>query len=146
MTYLRINLSTPDYRLADSLYNETARRKFNWGLVKYSILFGLVGGYLGTDDEYFRNDINTRPDLDTKRTMMPVESLPVKEKKVLDMMQGNYFGDPFKEKNSSFWKRSLNYFYPYRDYKPDRAYYEPFFDYKKEPVPDEFKHHYHFDI
>jgi hypothetical protein len=132
--------------MPDLFYNETARRKFRFGILKFSLIFGLVGAYLTTDSAYFKNDINTRVDLDTRRALIPQERLPVKEKKIHDMMHGNYFGDPWNEKNNSIWKKTLNYFYPYRDYRPDRAYIEPFFDYKNEPVPDEFKNHYHFDV
>jgi hypothetical protein len=146
VTYLRTSLFNPDYRITEFRYNETARRRFRWGIFKFSIVFGLVGAYLTTDSSYFIDHINTRSDLSTRRTMMPQERLPVKEKKILDMIQGDYFGDAWNEKNNSIWKKTLNYFYPYRDYNPDRAYIEPFFDYKTEPVPEEFKHHYHFDV
>lgn len=143
---MRVNITTPDYRLVDLRYNATSNRKFIWGLWKFSILFGTIGGYLFTDDEYFTNDINSRADLQHRRTMMPIDRIPVAEKKIHEMMKGSYFGDPWKEKNNSIWKRTLNYFYPYRDYNPDRAYIQPFYDYKKEYVPNEFKHHYHFDV
>lgn len=128
------------------MYNETSRRKFRWGLYKYGILFGIIGAYLTTDDDYTKNDLNQRPDFNTMRNLVAIEKLPIKEKKVFEMMNGNYFGLEFREKNVGLWKKFVNYFYPFNDYNPDRAYYEPFYDFKKDYVHDEFKQHYHFDI
>jgi hypothetical protein len=143
---MRINLFTPDYRIGDSFYNETSRRKFRWGVLKFSILFGFIGAFLLTDNSYLKNDLNLRPDLNTMRNLVNLDHVPIKEKKVFEMMYGNYFGMPFKEKNRSVWKRFMDYFYPYNDYKPDRTYCEPFFDYKKDYVTNNMKNHYHFDI
>lgn len=140
---MRINLFTPDYRVPDSLYNETSRRKFTYGLLKYAVLFGVIGAYLATDNSYLKNDLNMRPDFNAMRILTPV---PIKEKKVFEMMHGSYFGQPFKEQNSSLWKRFINYFYPFNDYNPDKAYYEPFYDFKQDYVADEHKNHYHFDL
>jgi len=143
---MRINFFTPDYRLPDSFYNETSTRKFRWGLLKWATIFGLIGAYLSTDSSYFSNDLNMRPDFNSRRAMIPIENIPLKERKVLEIFNGNYFGTEFKETNQSIWKRGLNFFYPYHNYDPHRAYNEPFFDYKKDYVIEQHKSHYHFNI
>jgi hypothetical protein len=146
VTYLRINLFTPDYRMGDSYYSETARRKFKWGVTKWAIVLGIVGSYLTTDSAYFNDDLNTRPDFNQMRILTNEDHIPMKEKKVMEMMYGDYFGMNFGHKNYSLWKKTVDYLYPYNDYKPNAQYYEPFFDYKKDFAPNEFKNHYHFNI
>jgi hypothetical protein len=146
VTYLRVNIFTPDYRLPDSYHSETARRRFRYGVLKWAAILGIVGAYLTTDDEYFKNDLNTRPDFAPMRIMTPLENLPLKERKAFEILHGDYFGIKFADQKTSWYKRGLKYFYPWYDYSPDRAHYEPFFDYKKDYVTEEFKNHYHFNI
>jgi hypothetical protein len=144
---MRVNIFTPDYKFADSFYNETARRRFRFGLLKFSLLFGVVGAYLFTDDEYSQsNDLNMRPDFNHMRMMTPQSSIPIKEKKVFEMLHGDYFGMKFEEVHESYWKKFVHYFYPYTNYNPEKSYYEPFYDYKQDYVTEEFKNHYHFKI
>ena len=146
VTYLRINLFTPDYRLPDTYYSETARRKFRYGIFKWSMILGFLGAYLTTDNEFFKNEVNIRPDFSTMRILTPLENIPLRERKAFEILHGDYFGQAFSDQNTSFYKRALKYFYPWWDYKPDRAHYEPFFDYKKDYVPEQYKNHYHFNI
>ena len=146
ITYLRINLFTPDYRLPDTYYSETARRRFKYGLLKWAVLLGCVGAYLTTDSDYLKNDLNMRPDFSQMRILTSMERLPIKEKKVFEILHGDYFGINFYENNTSLWKKSLEFLYPYNEYNPVKSHYEPFFDYKKDYVTEEFKNHYHFDI
>ncbi len=146
-TFIRKNLFTPDYKLPDSYYSETIRNKFRWGLVKYGVLFGLIGAYLTTENAYLQNnDLNMRPDYNQMRILVPESHIPIKEKKVFQTLYGNYFGITFEDENSSLWKKFVHFFYPYYDYNPSQKYYEPFFDYKKDYVTEEFKNHYHFNI
>ncbi len=147
ITYLRINIFTPDYKLPDIYYNQTARTKFKWGVFKYSVIFGFIGACVFTDSDYLKNDVNMRPDFNTMRIMIPAEHIPLKERKVFEMMHDSkYFGMEFKHTNQSIWKKTLHYFYPYYDYNPDKSHYEPFFDYKKDYVSEDMKNHYHFNI
>ncbi len=99
-----------------------------------------------TDCEYFNNDANMRPDFNTMRNLIAPENVPMKEKKVFEMMHGDYFGMQFKENDKSLWKKGLNYFYPYYNYNPEPSHFEPFYDYKKDYVPQSMNNHYHFDI
>lgn len=97
-----------------------------------------------TDRDFMRNDLNMRPDFNSMRIMGDV---PVKEQKVFEMLNDNtYFGKKLNDKDYSIWKRFIHFFYPYTYYKPSEADYEPFFDYKKDYVTEEFKNHYHFKI
>ena len=133
--------------MPDSYYNETIRRKFAWGIFKFASLFGLAGAYLTTDSSYRdNNDLNLRPDFSQMRILVPDSHVPLKEKKVFEVLYGDYFGMKFEEDNSSWWKKMVHYFYPYYNYNPSARYYEPFFDYKKDYVTEEFKNHYHFNI
>jgi hypothetical protein len=133
--------------MPDSYYNETIRKKFRWGLLKYGISFGLLGAYLFTDIDYRNNDdLGMRPDFTQMRILVPQAHIPIKEKKVFEALYGNYFGMNFENQNTSIWKRFVHFFYPYNNYNPDAKYYEPFFDYKKDYVTEDLKNHYHFNI
>jgi len=116
-------------------------------MLKYGFLFGFLGAYLTTDSSYLaNNDLNTRPDFNQMRILVPESHIPIKEKKVFDALYGNYFGMNWEGQNTSLWKRFVHYFYPYNNYNPDQRYYEPYFDYNKDYVTEDFKNHYHFNI
>jgi hypothetical protein len=144
-TYVKTNIFQTDYPFSTAKYNSPIKRRFRYGLLKYTLLFGLVGAYLVTDNSYFRNDdLMSRPDYNQMRTLSNPNNIPIREKKVFEALHGNYFGWNFEEKPDSWWKRALHYFYPYYEYNPNENYYEPFFDFKKDYIKEEFSSHYHF--
>lgn len=117
-----------------------------YGLFRNTVIFGLIGAYLFTDSDYFKNETNNRPDLNHSR-IMTYDAIPIKEKKVFEMFEGTtYFGKEFEDKNISIWKRAVHYFYPYYQYNPQASDYEPFFDYKKDYVTEDMKQNYHFKM
>ncbi len=125
------------------MFNEYPRRRFFRGLIFYGISLGLVGAYLFTDSEYFKDRLATRPDLLAMRHM--ITDIPIKERKVFEMMSdGSYFGKTFDDQKVSIWKKVVHYFYPYHNYDPSPTYYQPFYDYKKDYRKSEFENHYHF--
>ena len=42
----------PTYKLESNQLNAVPRRRFAWGVVKYSLIFGFVGAYLFTDNKF----------------------------------------------------------------------------------------------
>ncbi len=62
------------------------------GIVKVSFVFGILGGYLFTDDAH-KSWFGIPIYYVTTR-------LSIKEKKIHEMMHGNYFGDTSNEKTT----------------------------------------------
>ncbi len=122
--------------------NEYVRRRFFRGLASYGLIIGLASAYLFTDSEYFKDRLTNRPDLLPMKIM--TNNVTLQERKVFEMMTGDYFGQPFEDQNTSIWKRFVHYFYPYNNYNPGPAYYQPFYDYKKDYRQREYENHYHF--
>lgn len=131
----------PSYKLDSTMLNQVPRRRFLWGVVKYSVLFGVIGAFLGTDNSYRKDDLGIRPDKQIGRLLT---SVPVREKKVHEFFTGNYFDRPFRERSGSLFKRTLEYLYPYQFYKPAEQDYAPFYDYTKDYITPSMENHYHF--
>src|SRR4051812_23509099 len=101
-----------EYKLSEPLLNGVIRKRMKWGLMKYSIVFGLLGAKYFTDRDYLIDDLNIRPDLSQMRILTPGQ-IPVKEKKVFEILHDrSYFGMPFKSEPVSIWKQFVQYWYP----------------------------------
>lgn len=131
----------PTYKLESTQLNAVPRRRFAWGVVKYSLIFGLLGAYLFTDNKFRLDDMKMRPDLQIGRILTDV---PLREKKVHDFFSSGYFDRQFDDKPQSMWKKALKYLYPYQFYNPTEFDYLPFYDYTKDYVTPSMENHYHF--
>jgi hypothetical protein len=131
----------PVYKLTSSHLNQVPRRRFLWGLVKYSFIFGLIGAYILTDNSYRKDDLGFRPDKQIGRVLTKV---PIRELKVHDFFTGKYYDRPLRERSGSLFKRTLEYLYPYQFYKPAEHDYAPFYDYTKDYITPSMENHYHF--
>jgi hypothetical protein len=132
---LPTNWFNPHYKLPATTKNFYTRRTFYYGLFKYSLIFGIVGGYLLTDGSFLNDDFHARPDLNHMRMM--TNKIPDHERKVFEMFDNNYFGRNFDDASVSWIKKFKDYFYPSVHYNPNSAYYLPFYDYKKSYNPNE---------
>lgn len=112
----------------DIIRNKYPKRTFRYGIFKYSIIVGLLGGYLFTDKDYLYDDINSRPDLNQFRIM--TDNVPDKERKVFNMFGSTYFGKPWKDEPQSWVKKLNKKLFPSVDYNPHSSEYLPFFNYK----------------
>lgn len=131
----------PKYKLEPWTKHFYTRRTFKYGLLKYSLIFGLLGGYLFTDSAFFNNDFNARPDLNQMRIM--TDNLPDKEKKVFEMYNNNYFGKEFEDKPQSWIKKFKERFYKSVHYNPSSSDYIPFYDYKNRSYyPEDISSYY----
>jgi len=138
------DIFVPDYKMYTRHLNHATTRTFYYGLFKYSLFFGLGLAYLGTDREYMNDDLLNRPDLKEFRIMVRDDYIPVKEKKVFEMMTGSYFGRPLNnEEPSGLWKRVLKKLYGYTDFNPAPTYYQPPFDFRKDYHSENWSNHYH---
>ena len=117
----------------DHLRNKYTKRTFRFGLFKYSIIVGFIGGYLYTDNDYFTNDLNARPDLGQFRIM--TDNVPDNERKVFDMYEKTYFGKAWNDKPDAWNKRFYYKLFPSVNYNPHSSYYLPFYDYKRGYYP-----------
>ncbi len=131
----------PTYKLESNQLNAVPRRRFAWGVVKYSLIFGLLGAYLFTDNKFRLDDMKMRPDLQVGRILTDA---PLREKKVHDFFSSGYFDRQFDDKPQSMWKKALKYLYPYQFYNPTEFDYLPFYDYTKDYVTPSMENHYHF--
>ncbi len=131
---LPTNWFNPHYKLDPYMKNFYTRRTFYYGLLKYSLVFGIVGAFLITDRSYLSDDFHARPDLNHMRVMTPV---PDQERKVFEMFGNNYFGKKFDDQSVSWIKKFKDYFYPSVHYNPNNAYYLPFYNYKNSYNSDE---------
>ncbi|MFM7857629.1 MAG: hypothetical protein ACKO96_38340, partial [Flammeovirgaceae bacterium] len=86
------NLFVPEYPMVNRTINHATVRTFYYGLFKYTIIFGLALAYFTTDRDYMRDDLLNRPDLKEMRIMVRDDYIPIKEKKVFEMLSGTYFG------------------------------------------------------
>ena len=130
------DLFTPksDLKLSyDYIRNKYIRRTFQYGLLKYSFLLGVVGAYLFTDSDYFTNDLNGRPDLGQFRIM--TGNVSDKERKVFEIYGDNYFGKSWEDKPDAWYKRLNNKLFPSVNYNPPSSHYLPFYDYKRGYYP-----------
>lgn len=138
------NIFVPDYPMVTRTLNHATTRTFYYGLLKYSLLFGLAFAFLTTDRDYARDELLNRPDLKEMRIMVRDDYIPLKEKKVLEMLTGSYFGKPlYKEEPSSLYKRIVKKLYPEIDYNPSPGYYQPPFDFTKDYQSENWSNHYH---
>ena len=136
------SMLNPKYKLESTRLNQVPRRRFTWGLVKFYVIFGFVGSLLMTENRYRKDELGFRPDKQIGRQLTEV---PLSEKRVHDFFNdGKYFDRPFKEKGGSWFKRSLEYLYPYQFYKNTEYDYLPFYDYTKDYVTPSMENHYHF--
>jgi hypothetical protein len=134
----------PEYPLLSRTISHSTTRAFYVGFVFYSVVFGFAGAYIGTDQEYGRDDLLNRPDYLPLRAMVRDDYIPIEEKKVLELMTGSYFGQPlYKSTHTSIWKRAINYLYPYYDYNADKGYCHPHFDFSKDYQNENWSNHYH---
>jgi len=134
-------MMNPVYRLESNHLNAVPRRRFAWGIIKYAIIFGLLGGYFFTDNKFRVDDLKMRPDLQIGRILTDV---PLKEKRAHDFFSSGYYDRDFDDKPKSLWKKTLKYLYPYQFYNPTDYDYLPFYDYTKDYIPSSFENHYHF--
>jgi len=138
------NIFVPDYPYFNRTFNHATTRTFYYGLLKYSIIFGLGLAFLGTDREYMRDDLLNRPDLKEMRIMVKDEHIPLKEKKVFEMLTGSYFGKPlYNQEPTGLYKKIVNYCYPEMDYNPNPGHFVPYFDYTKDYQSEKWSNHYH---
>lgn len=114
--------------------NFYTRRTFFYGLFKYSLIFGLIGGYAITDKSYLADEFHARPDLNHMRIMTKV---PDQERKVFEIFGNTYFGQNFQDQPVSWVKKFKQYFYPSVHYNPHSSYYVPFYNYKQSYNADE---------
>ena len=152
----RNTFSRPDYMLERRSENWSTRRTFYYGLIKYSLAFGAAGAFYLTDSNYFKDDLNSRPDLQPMRIMCE-QSMPLKERKVfVDLYQGkyygfnrgqgNYFGKQLTNNAEHSWFRKLlKWFYPYYEYNVDGYNYSIFHDINKDYHSADYSNHYHFE-
>lgn len=131
----------PAYKLESTHLNAVPRRRFAWGIIKYSLLFGVLGAYLMTDYKFKQDDLKMRPDLGVTRIFSDV---PLREKKVHDFFSGRYFDRDFDDKPQSIWKKTIKYLYPYQYYNPTDYDFLPFYDYTKDYITPAYDNHYHF--
>lgn len=134
------DLFNPQYKLDYYRKNFYTRRTFNYGKLKYQILFGGVVSYLYTDSDYLKNDFNSRPDLNHSRKIG--DKVTDEERKVFEMFDGDYFGQQFDHAPQSWVKKFKKFFYPSVDYNPEPSYYLPFYNYKKSYFPDTLGNYY----
>jgi hypothetical protein len=138
------NIFVPDYPYVNRTLNHATTRTFYYGLFKYSLIFGLGLAFYGTDREYMRDDLMNRPDLREMRIMVKDEYIPLKEKKVFEMLSGSYFGKPlYNEEPTGLYKKLVRYFFPELDYNPSPGHFLPPFDYTKDYQSENWSNHYH---
>jgi len=111
--------------------NKTTRNAFNYGLLKYSVIFGIAGAFLFTDGDYLVDTLNARPDLGQFRAM--TNDAPISEKKVFEFFDGVSYPDQDKP---TILKRMKKAIWPSVDYNPKDTDYAQFFDYKRGYYPD----------
>lgn len=140
-TYLKQTMMNPTYRLESTHLNAVPRRRFAWGVIKYALVFGFLGGYLFTDNKFRLDDLKMRPDMQIGRILTDV---PLREKRAHDFFSSKYFDRDFDDKPQSLWKKALHYLYPYQFYNPTESDYLPFYDYTKDYIPSSMENHYHF--
>lgn len=132
------NLWNPTYKLKPDQKNYYTRRAFKYYSFKYGLLVFLAGGYYFTDGSHMRDDFMSRPDINASRKM--TGDIPIRERKVFEIMEGNYFGKSFENAPQSWVKRFKKFIYPSIHYEPD---YEPFYDYKNRPYhPEDLSTYY----
>lgn len=141
VTYFKQSMFNPTYRLNTTQINPVSRRRFAWGIIKYSIIFGLLGGFYFTDYRHKVDELKTRPDMQVGRILTEV---PLREKRVHDFFSSSYFDKDFDDKPQSIWKKTLKYLFPYQYYNPTDYDYLPFYDYNKDYIIPAFENHYHF--
>lgn len=141
MTYIKHSMMNPNYRLESTYLNIVPRRRFAWGVAKYSLIFGFLGGLFFTDNKFRVDELKIRPDLQVGRILTDI---PLKEKRVHDFFSSGYFDREFNDKPQSFWKKTVNYLFPYQHYNPTDYDYLPFYDYSKDYVVSAFENNYHF--
>ena len=134
-------MATPVYRLESFHLNAVPRRRFAWGIIKYSIIFGLAGAYAVTDGAFRQDDLKMRPDMQVTRIL---SDIPLREKKVHEFFSGKYYDRDFSDKPQTLWKKAMKYCYPYHYYKPTKTDYLPYFDFKKDYITTAYENHYHF--
>lgn len=136
------DLFNPIYKLDGGMKNFYTRRTFRYGLIKYTAIVFLAGGWLTTDSDFFKNEFMSRPDLNTNRIM--TDDLPDREKKVFEMFNNdNAHGKQFKNEPNSWAKAIKNKFYYSVHYQPNSSDYIPFYDYKNRPYhPDDVSSYY----
>lgn len=126
----------PKYKLPFGK-NFYGNRAFLYFFMKYNFVAFLAGGYLFTDNYFFNDDFNCRPDLNNFKSMVPISQ---KEKNAMNMFQENYFGMDYTDSETSWFKKLQRKLFPSVDYKPN---YEPFFDYKKRGYfPEDLSEYY----
>ncbi len=141
VTYLRQTMMNPTYRLETTHLNAVPRRRFAWGVIKYAVVFGLLGAFTFTDNKFKKDDLKMRPDLQIGRILTDV---PLREQKAHDFFSSKYFDREFDNKPQSMWKKTLLYLYPYQFYNPTEIDYLPYYDYTKDYITPSMENHYHF--
>jgi hypothetical protein len=138
------NIFVPEYPMVNRTINHATIRTFYYGLFKYTIIFGFLTAFLTTDREFCNDDLASRPDLKEMRIMIRDDYIPVREKKVFEIMSGTYFGKPLNEEGShGLFKRITKKLYPYFEYNPSPQYYAPHFDFRKDYQSENWSNHYH---
>ena len=140
------NIFTPEYPMTTRNINHATTRTFYYGMFKYTIIFGLVAAWYVTDYDYMRDELSSRPDLKEMRILVRDDFIPIKEKKVFEVMQGTYHGKKLYEEKpiGGLYKRILRKIYPYYEYNPNPNNIAPYYDYKKDYTPENMSNHYHF--
>jgi hypothetical protein len=153
---IKKNMFRPEYMLERRNANWSTRRTFFYGLIKYSLFIGMAGAYYFTDDAYFNDDLNSRPDMQPMRVMCD-QNTPQKEKKIFENLyhgkffgfneaQGSYFGKQEAGTVEHSWPRKLiRFFYPYYQYDIEAKNYSKFHDINKDYQSTDYNNHYHFE-
>ena len=89
------DLFNPKYKFVFNGRNFYPRRTFKYGVLKYSTVAFILGGFIFTDSDFLSDSYNSRPDYNSMRIM--TGPIPDVERKVFEMYEGNYFGKEFDD-------------------------------------------------